>query len=257
MPFKSWQSYWIFARKIKHANRYMHDGETIEFLDEVLKSCGPRVQTLPAGKILWRSQLGSDVRKTTDEDGNEIGEEPCPHPVERMSPRELIAVEGRVNPKGIPCLYLATTKETAMSECRPWLSSEVSVAQFKTKKDMKIVNCSVNVSLNPLYFDIENGIYEPDEKERERSVWAHIDRAFSRPVVSTDDEAHYAPTQVIAELFKSNGYDGIAYKSMLSDGYNLALFDLHAAGLVSCTLYEVKQLSYDFSQASSTYVIVG
>lgn len=39
----------------------------------------------------------------------------------------------------------------------------------------------------------------------------------------------YVPTQIIAELIKSLGYDGIAYKSSLANGHNIALFDLESA----------------------------
>ena len=38
------------------------------------------------------------------------------------------------------------------------------------------------------------------------------------PTISADDAAHYIPTQVIAELFKREGCDGIAYKSVFGDG---------------------------------------
>ena len=125
MPFKSWQSYWSFLNKILHSQRYIHDRETTEFLSEVVKTCQSRQRNVNAGQILWRSQIGGSLRTLTDDDGNEIGEEPWPLPKDRMCPLERIAAEGRVNPKGIPCLYLATTKETAMSECRPWIGSEV------------------------------------------------------------------------------------------------------------------------------------
>lgn len=255
MPFKSWQSYWTFSRKILHSQRYLHDQETMDFLSEVVNTSESRKRTLKAGDILWRAQLGGDVRTLTDDEGNEIGEEPWPHPKERMCPLEHTATEGRVNSKGIPCLYLATTRETAMSECRPWIRSEVSVAQFKVTRDVIIIDCSVNHSLTPLYFDVNKGFYEPDEPEREKAVWAHIDQAFSRPVTPNENQAHYVPTQVVAEAFKSNGFDGVAYKSMLGEGYNVALFSLDSAVLVNCTLYEVKNVCFEFKQASNPYFV--
>lgn len=48
-----------------------------------------------------------------------------------MKPLRDKASEGRANPKGIPYLYLATTKEAPMSEVRPWIGSDISVGQFK------------------------------------------------------------------------------------------------------------------------------
>jgi len=124
-----------------------------------------------------------------------------------MVPLDYPANEGRVNPRGIPYLYLATDKETAMGEARPWVGSEISVAQFKLLKTVTIVDCSVSHSLgDPIYFNAESAeMYEPDEEEREKAVWTDIDKAFSRPVIVNENLAQYAPTQIIAELFKKNG----------------------------------------------------
>ena len=52
------------------------------------------------------------------------------------------------------------------------------------------------------------GFYEPDPAEREKAVWAHIGQAFSEPMTRRDDSADYVPTQIIAELFKREGFDG-------------------------------------------------
>src|SRR5262252_4924229 len=49
-------------------------------------------------------------------------------------------------------------------------------------------------------------------------------------------------TQIIAELFKRHGFDGVAYKSSLGPGHNIAFFDLDAADLINCFLFEVKSV---------------
>jgi hypothetical protein len=93
---------------------------------------------------------------------------------------------------------------------------------------------------------------EPDAAERNLAVWADIDQAFSRPVHITDDTAEYAPTQMIAEWFKCKGYDGIAYKSSLEKGHNIALFYLDAAECYGpLQLYALKHVHFDFSEASN------
>lgn len=255
MPFKSWQSYWKFRNAVTNSSRYIFDEETDRFLAEVLETCKPRQRTIKKGAIFWRSQLGSDTRPVCDDDGNEIADEPCPHPVDRMKPLKFSASEGRANPKGISYLYLATSKETAMSEVRPWIGSEISVAQFKINNELSIIDCSVNHSANPLYFDLERGFYEPSDEEKEKSVWAHIDKAFSEPVVQNDNRAHYVPTQIIAELFKNNGLDGIAYKSLLSDGYNIVLFHPEVAEMLNCFLYEAKNVTFEFNETANPYFI--
>jgi len=253
MSFKSWQSFRNFQAAVTNSSRYIFDEDTESFLQEVLTSCKSRLRTVQPGIIFWRSQLGSGQRPVFDDEGNEIADEACPHTPERMHPLKYAASEGRANPKGIPYLYLAASKETAMSEVRPWIGSEISVAQFKVKKELTVVDCSINHSLSPLYFDAERGFYEPSEEERERAVWAHIDKAFSAPVTQNDIQAHYTATQIIAELFKTNGFDGVVYKSMLADGYNIALFDPSCAVMLNCSLYEVTKVSFEFEEAANPY----
>ncbi|WP_413769916.1 RES domain-containing protein, partial [Vibrio vulnificus] len=69
---------------------------------------------------MWRAQAGHDDREYY-QDGIYIDDFPVPYSENRMRPLLNSASEGRANPKGIPCLYVASTKETAMSEIRPWL----------------------------------------------------------------------------------------------------------------------------------------
>ncbi len=97
---------------------------------------------------------------------------------------------------------------------------------------------------------------EPDTNEREQAVWKQIDRAFSEPTTPSDTSTDYVPTQVIAELFKSEGYDGIAYKSAFSDdGLNFALFNLADAELTWCNLYKVTSAEYSFKEDDNPYWI--
>ena len=176
---------------------------------------------MPKDFGLWRAQPGHDWRPF-HEDGRYIGKIPAAHPPKRMKPPEDRATEGRANPKGIPVLYLATQPQTAMSEVRPGLGSLVSCAQFKTVRPLKIVDFSVYHGRETVFH-----FSEPDPPQKEKSVWIQIDRAFSEPTTFGDNTADYVPTQMIAELFKSERYDGIAYKSTFDDdGYNVALFDL-------------------------------
>ncbi|WP_424666577.1 RES family NAD+ phosphorylase [Candidatus Binatus sp.] len=71
-----------------------------------------------------------------------------------MVPLSDRAREGRVNPKGIPCLYLATHKDTALSEVRPGKGSLISVAQFQTCRDLTIINVTTHRRPKHLYGSI-------------------------------------------------------------------------------------------------------
>jgi hypothetical protein len=90
---------------------------------------------------------------------------------------------------------------------------------------------------------------EPPPDERERSVWTDIDVGFAEPVNRSDDVASYAATQIIADLFRLEGYDGIKYRSALSEtGHNIALFDLTAAEPTSCSIVEVEAIQMNFRE---------
>ncbi len=247
--FKSWRSYWNFERTIKDGTRYIYDQEVKAFLDTVLASGEKRVETIPAKVFFWRAQVGHGWDPIY-EGGEHVVDVPAPYPPERMRPPQNRAIEGRANPKGIPYLYVATSKETALAEVRPWIGALVSVGQFKTLRELRIVNCTTDLKGHRLYLEFEK---EPSPDEREESVWADIDRAFAMPVTPSDDLADYVPTQIIAELFKAHGFDGIAYRSSLGPGHNLALFDLNAAELINCHLFEVKTINFEFNEAANPY----
>jgi hypothetical protein len=173
-----------------------------------------------------------------------------------MKPLMGRASDGRANPRGIPSLYLATTKEAAMSEVRPWIGSSVSCGQFQTNRPLNVVDCARRQNEQPLFFDMNKGMYEPEPLERTQAVWAHIDRAFAEPTTRTDDVADYAPTQILAELFKQAGADGVVYKSKFGDeGFNIALFDPASADLVTCGLFQVESVQMTFKQTNDFYYV--
>lgn len=138
-----------------------------------------------------------------------------------------------------------------MAEVRPWIRSYISVGLFKILKDLVLVNCSVEHASVIKFIYLE----EPSPAEREKAVWAHIDQAFSEPVTPDESSADYAPTQILAEAFRSHGYDGVIYKSLLGKGFNVALFDINAADLVNCFLYEAKSIAFQFEEAANPYFV--
>jgi hypothetical protein len=153
------------------------------------------VEAVPAGSPIWRAQRSHRWRK--EEIGEGLYEElPFQYCPQRMKPRANRALEGRSNPKGIPYLYVATEQETAIAEVRPWVGALVSAAHLESTRELRLLNCTSDDHRTMIYFA------EPDAPERERAVWKDIDRAFSRPVSVQDDTADYAPTQILAELFR-------------------------------------------------------
>lgn len=228
-----------FKKEVTRRSRYLRSAGGERFLRAVAETSERRLRLIPPGTMFWRAQIGHewivDARA-----GTRI---PGPHSKTRMKPLEDRAYEGRVNPKGIPCLYFATTREVAMSEVRPWLGSVVTVGRFETSREQKVVDCSV------FHGDEIPSIDAASEEELEHLIWAHIDHAFARPVTRSDNVADYAATQVLAEVFRLKGYDGIIYRSAFSaEGTNVALFDLTCAHQLDSSIFTVRRATYEFGE---------
>ncbi|CAB4325875.1 MULTISPECIES: RES family NAD+ phosphorylase [unclassified Brucella] len=141
-----------------------------------------------------RAQVAYGLRPIyqTGNDGEEIyiDDIECAAHKARMMPFRDRAFDGRVNPRGIPCLYMATNDATAVSEVRPAIGAYVTVAGMKCLRELKLIDCSVLTEKHFIYFN------EPERAKIEEAVWSDIDRAFSAPVDRSDDAAEYAPTQI-------------------------------------------------------------
>lgn len=259
--FVSWNSYHEFARRVRRTNRYILGDEDQAFLRTVLATIRDRDVELKAGLILYRAQQGVDWVDRTDDEGNWIGEDVWGYGAERMKPLADRAKEGRANPAGIPVLYVGSTIETAISEVRPWVGAEISLAQCRLLRPLRTLDLTIGhgkSSFVGAVFQSMMGGEPVSAADNEKAVWIDIDNAFSRPVTGSDDQADYAPTQILAELFRSHGYDAIGYKSQFGDtekrkGYNIAIFDPTAAEIVSCAPFRVDSIKVSASQTDNAW----
>jgi RES domain-containing protein len=238
-----------FEFYVRTRYRYRYDEQVNHFIGAVVESSKSRIVKWKTGTPLWRAQRGCSVvsrdeqdtkrRWKDDDDGYPRFEQDCsPFSVERMKPQPDKAKEGRINAKGIPFLYLATHEDTAMSEVRPWHEAKISLARFELTHDVALVDCSRRW---------KSSQKEDEPINREAFNWNLIGEAFSRPVSASDDVADYAPTQIVAEALRQQGYDGIIYNSGLNkDGKNVVLFDLDHADVKERSLYTLSDVSYFF-----------
>jgi hypothetical protein len=84
--------------------------------------------------------------------------------------------------------------------------------------------------------------------------WNDISTAFARPVNREDQESAYLPTQILAEAFKAEGFDGLAYRSGLERGTNIVLFNARVAKQTYRFAYTLPKVRYDF-KAVPNYAI--
>jgi hypothetical protein len=243
--FDSWRAFSNFEREVRKNRRFVRTSEAEQFLDAVRRTIRSRQSKISKGRGFWRAQIGHAWRHL-DEIDDDV---PSAFLPERMKPQNDRAMEGRANPKGIPMLYLCTNKDAAMSEVRPWLGSLISVGYFEIQKNLLLVDCTRRTIQTPPV------VYEdPGREGWDSTVWSEIDRAFTTPVTRTDDTGDYVATQILVELFRDEGFDGIAYRSAFGErSTNLALFDLECAELKSCQLHEVTNVKMNFVERDNPY----
>ncbi len=250
--FASYRSYQQFAQRVRHQNRYVWDDHVKAFVDTVLATLKDRDVVLKKGTPLYRAQQGINYVSFRRNDP----EEPSGYDAARMKPRPNRSTEGRANPAGVSVLYLGTTKQNVISEIRPWVGAEVSVAQFQLKRKLRVLDLSRNhgkSSMGILLDHFVNGTPLTAE-QREGAVWIDIDNAFSRPITKSDDTADYVPTQILAEVFKNAGYDAIGYKSQFGEkGLNIVLFNPDDAVVINCAPYQVTALEVSFKEIGNMW----
>jgi hypothetical protein len=149
---------------------------------------------------------------------------------------------GRANPVGIPYLYAASTPETAIAETRPHPGDMLSVARFKVTSPLRLLNLlHPRKTISP---------FEVDERElpglrHDLSFLCHLESELSKPILPRVADLEYLPTQYLCEFIKNCGYDGVVFKSSISVGANIALFDDSKVRANKLFQYEVTKLRYE------------
>lgn len=241
-----------FCAYLLKQNRYILSKKWKDFIETVLFTAKKRERLLKSGSVLFRARIGRNEREYVNDEGHwEFDVSPL-FPQEIDAPLSGKAIEGRINPKGISYLYLANTIETAISEVRPWLKQEVTVGRFSLGKDILVVDASQDKHSQHIFS--ERKIEEPLEKW-EPFIWRDINQSFSIPAIVGEEHIHYVPTQYLSECFKNAGYEGIIYKSSLTeDGYNVALFDPKVAYLMGAQLFNIKSITYKYRESANPYL---
>ena len=246
--FSSQTSYANFVKNVSRQRRYVWGSEVRAFLDTLLATVRDRDTALIEGCTYYRAQHGV-ISEVYDDVFEILG-----HNSDRMTPRSDRAREGRANPAGIPVLYLATTEQTAISEIRPWIGSEVSVAQFRLSRNLKALDLSVGhrkLWMVRIKSAPNLSVKEIDPDVKEKDVWNDVDQAFSRPISDSDDRADYVPTQILAEFFCDHGFNALMYRSQFGEGFNIALFDINDAEYISAAPYQVTDLEVKYRRMGS------
>ncbi|MCW0232103.1 MAG: RES family NAD+ phosphorylase [Ferrovibrio sp.] len=72
---------------------------------------------------------------------------------------------------------------------------------------------------------------------------------LTRPVQPACAAIDYIPSQYLCEFIKKSGFDGVVYRSSVSDGINLALFAPQAGDGGRVSLYNISKVSVQVAAA--------
>jgi len=194
--------------ELKHGNRFFPYAR-IE---------NDRIEELLSYLIVYSGDLGSTWFRARILDRED------PFCIEEMSaPPRHLATPGRANPAGIPYLYLSSCPDTAISEIRPGVGETSCVGVFRTPSDLTLVDLrNPKESVSPFLLGEEDLI---GNMRGDVNFLVSLGEELTRPVLPRSASIDYVPSQYLCEFIKKCGYNGVAYRSSISQGMNIALFD--------------------------------
>jgi hypothetical protein len=236
--YRSFVDYWReFKSYLMEERRFIPDNRSgviapQKLLREDLRRLAER--KLDAGESLYRARLGGHQEKGR-------GRIEAYRAEEMGTPPIGLCRGGRVNPAGIPFLYLSFSERTAVAEVRPWAGAIVSVARFVVPSDMRIADLT-----DIPYFKTPFGVPDLEREVENRRLLRYLGEEFARPVGPDSAEVEYVPTQYVAEAIREYGFDGIRYPSALAPDSNLVVFDGASFTAEDVWIVNVKKVKYSF-----------
>lgn len=214
----SWEE---FCETIKHKRRFFFHAtgrddrdsfkpvELLETIAGISAQLG-LVREIAADTRLWRAR--PDLRPGARAEAAAFG----------PPPMQFANQSNRMNPPGIPMLYLASTARTAVLETRTEASR---VGRWRAVKPLRVLDLR---RLPPVPGLFAGG----NRQDRLALSFLHDFAAEIMAPVARDDRAHveYLPSQVVTEFMRDHEFeggrvDGIAYGSTIHRaGWNVALF---------------------------------
>lgn len=225
-----------FSDSIRHQSRFFTTLGNDKVLTDLLSSAQTEWDV---NRPLFRARLWNRDEKTAEKDLYE--------------PPSKLASGGRMNSEGIPCLYVADSCKTAVSEIRAGMHDQIAVAKLRPKDPFKYVDLTRLESISP-FDEVDCSALVVNQAHLKQ-----ISQELSRPIRRFGDrhgneELEYVPTQYLSELIHSKGNRGIGYASVMrAGGVNLAISchlpDMFAVERID--IVRVSSLEYQLSASKA------
>ena len=203
---------WLkFKENILHKNRFFNKDLNVKLLADLM---GFSITELKPEQLFYRARIVDDFDEVENEDDILI-------PPEKKTNR----IEGRLNPRGIGMLYLASTEDTALKEVRASFNDNVVVAPIKIKRPIKIVDLTQIMHVSP--FTMLDTKF-PEVYQLNREIISIFVKELEKPVKSHPTNLDYLPTQYLSAIAQTR-YFGIKYRSTMglqdTENYDVVLFN--------------------------------
>jgi hypothetical protein len=162
---------------------------------------------------------------------------------EMGAPPKRLSSHGRANPPGIPYLYLSSLPAASIAEVRPHTGESACVAAFNIPSPVKAVDLRNPRKLVSPFLLADAGAI--GQLRADIPFLERLGEELTRPVLPQGAAIDYIPSQYLCEFIKKSGYDGVVYRSSVSDGINLALFDPSKAIGGTVSQYNVTKVTVE------------
>lgn len=215
-----------FREELKHRNRYFP--KNIKTIQEIEKPFEFLQGSAPAK--VYRARMC---------------DQQAPYPINLMGkPPEKLAGNGRANPVGIPCLYVASDAATAVAEIRPLKGELVCVAEFDVDSKLKLIDLqNPRKTVSP--FELDDSVLKLFRRYME--YLCRLGEELTMPVLPQSAHLEYLPSQYLCEYIKMIGYDGVIYRSAMGPGINYAIFNDSKVIGNGVSLYRINDIVVRFS----------
>ena len=222
----NWES---FCDEIMYRERFFPQSaepvlrEIFEDLDGLSTSNGTpvirKVTPLDEDFPIWRARTAQsdvEIESILESPDRQLG-----------APPSSSAEVGRMNPKGVSVFYGAMNPETCIAEVRPAVGSHVVLGRFQLLREVKLLDLGAlsRVFADSSHFDPDYGF-----KTAKTAFIRYLVSEISRPVMPTEVDREYLPTQYIAAYLAQRAepkLDGIIFPSTQTgdDQQNIVLFN--------------------------------
>jgi len=215
-----------FTYELKHQNRYHLDWFNKEIFEEII---GYASTTFEENHLFYRARIAKNDEEISSK---KMG-----------SPPNEKSLNGRLNPRGISYLYLASSEDIAIKEVRARMHDSVTIGSFELLKKIEIIDLTKIDKFSPFLGNALGFDYEKYAVNNEHL--RNIAKEFLIPTKRNDSFLTYLPSQYIAEFIKSKGKKGIKYESTMDNkGYNLVIFEEELLECKQVNSYEIVDVHY-------------